>query len=141
MLQFPVYDFVEHLNSHFPFCLGPLDHVSIGTNIWRPPFVLRQNNPPMAPKKATSKATTSLDNTAQVALVEKKGKTALVYDIPQEAPKNDGAVNSKCPRTENPPTPEGTVRTYNFDGLPWNPSPGFTPRRLIAKPGCVSKVC
>jgi hypothetical protein len=35
-----------------------------------------------------------------------KGKAALVGDTPQDAPKNDGATNSKCPRAENPPTPK-----------------------------------
>jgi hypothetical protein len=40
----------------------------------------------MAPKKATSKATTSLDDAVKVALTEKEGKAALVSEIPQEAP-------------------------------------------------------
>jgi hypothetical protein len=82
----------------------------------------------MAPKKATSKATTSLDNTTKVALTEKKGKVALTRDVPQEAPKNDGAVNSKRPRTENPPTPEGTIRTCSYEGLPRKP-------RQVSPPG------
>jgi hypothetical protein len=52
----------------------------------------------MAPKNATSKATTSLDDAA---------KTALADDVPQDAPENNnGAVNNMCPRTENPPTPK-----------------------------------
>jgi hypothetical protein len=51
-------------------------------------------------KKATSKTTTSLDNAAKVALSEKKGKAALVGDIPHEA-LEDGAINSKRPRMEN----------------------------------------
>jgi hypothetical protein len=60
----------------------------------------------MAPKKATLKATTSLDDTAKaVLLIEKKGKAALVGDVPHEA-LEDGAVNSKRPCHENPPTPE-----------------------------------
>jgi hypothetical protein len=84
------------------------------------------------PKKAISKATTSLDDVAKAVLTEMKGKAALVGDDPQDAPKNnDGAVNSKRPRTENPPTPEGTVRTCSSEVLPRNPSPGFTPRRLV----------
>jgi hypothetical protein len=81
----------------------------------------------MAPKKATSKATTSLDDVAKSALTEMKGKAALVGDASQDAPKNnDGAVNCKRPRTENPPTPEGITCTCSAKGLPWNPS-GLTP--------------
>jgi hypothetical protein len=74
--------------------LGTLDHMSVGSNIWCPPFMLRQTNPAMAPKKVTLKATTSLVNTAKAALTEKKGKAALVDEVLQEALK-DGAVNSK----------------------------------------------
>jgi predicted DNA repair protein MutK len=49
----------------------------------------------MAPKKVTSKATTSIDDTAKATLLaEKKGKAALVDDIPHEA-HEDEAVNSK----------------------------------------------
>jgi predicted nucleic acid-binding protein len=50
----------------------------------------------MTPKKATSKATTSLDDATKVVLAEKKGKEALVDDVPHEA-LEDGAVNSKRP--------------------------------------------
>jgi hypothetical protein len=82
----------------------------------------------MALKKATSKATTSLDDTAKAALAEKKGKVALAHDVPQEAPENDGAVNRKRPRTENPPTPEGTIHTCSYEGLPRNP-------RQVSPPG------
>jgi hypothetical protein len=81
----------------------------------------------MAPKKATLKATTSLDDATKVALTEKKGKAALDGDVPHEA-LEDKVVNNKRPRMENPPTPEGTVHTCSSEGLPWNPPPGFTPR-------------
>jgi hypothetical protein len=81
----------------------------------------------MAPKKATSKATTSLDDAAKAALVKKKGKATLVGDAAQDTPKNDGVINNKRPKSENLPTPEGTVRMCNSEGLPQNPSPGFTP--------------
>jgi hypothetical protein len=57
----------------------------------------------MAPKKATSKATSSLDDTTKAALAEKKGKATLVSDVPHEA-LDDGVVNSKQPCSENPPT-------------------------------------
>jgi hypothetical protein len=85
----------------------------------------------MAPKKATSKATTSLDDVAKATLAKKKDKAALTDDVPQEAPENNGAANSKRPRTENPPTPEGIVRTCSSEGLPRNPPLGFTPQRLM----------
>jgi hypothetical protein len=83
----------------------------------------------MAPKKATFKATTSLDDTAKATLTEKKGKAAPVGEVPQEAPENDGAVNNKRPHTENPPILEGIVRKSSSEGLPRNPLPGFTPRK------------
>jgi hypothetical protein len=71
----------------------------------------------MAPKRATSKASTSINNTAKVALLaEKKGKAPLMDDIPQEA-FDDEAVNSKRQRQDNLPTPEGTVRTCNSEGV------------------------
>ena len=52
----------------------------------------------MAPMKATSKATTSLDDNAKVALANKKGKVVLIDDALQDAPENyDRAINNKCP--------------------------------------------
>jgi hypothetical protein len=101
--------------------------VSVSSKIWRPPFVLRKNIPAMASKKATSKATTSIEDAAKVAiLVEKKGKVALADDIPHEALEDD-VVNSKRHRQENPPTPEGTICTCSSKGLPRAPLQGFTP--------------
>jgi hypothetical protein len=110
-------------------CLGPSDHVPVSPNIWRPLFVLRQNKPMMALKKATSKATIPLDAMRRRPSLRQKGKTTLVGDAPQDAPENDRAINSKRPRTENPPTLEGTFHTCCYKGLPQNPPPppGFTP--------------
>ena len=49
------------------------------------------------------KATTSINDASKVALLaEKKGKATLVGDVPHEA-LEDGAVNSKQHRRENPP--------------------------------------
>jgi hypothetical protein len=57
--------------------------------------VPRKIIPAMDPKKATSKTTTSIDDAAKaVLLAEKKGKAALVGDIPHEAIE-DGIVNCK----------------------------------------------
>jgi hypothetical protein len=82
----------------------------------------------MAPNKATSKATTSIDDAVKVTLLaEKKGKVALANDIPHED-LEDEAVNSKRHHQDNPPTPEGTIRTCSSEGIPLAPSPGFTPR-------------
>jgi hypothetical protein len=73
----------------------------------------------MAPKKATSKATTSIKDAAKVALLaEKKGKAALADDIPHEALEDD-VVNSKRHRQENPPTqraPFAHVALRNYLG-------------------------
>jgi hypothetical protein len=81
----------------------------------------------MAPKKATSRPTTSLDEAAKTALAEKKGKAALADAAPQGAPGNDEAINNKHPPTEHPLTPEGTVRTCSSEGPPQDVPPGFTP--------------
>jgi hypothetical protein len=46
----------------------------------------------MAPKKATSKATTSIDDAAKAALLAKmKGKAALVGDVPHESLEDGGS--------------------------------------------------
>jgi hypothetical protein len=72
----------------------------------------------MAPKRAITKATTSIDDAAKAALLaKKKGKAAHADDIPHEA-FEDEAVNSNRHRQDNRPTPEGTVRTDSSDGVP-----------------------
>jgi hypothetical protein len=79
----------------------------------------------MAPNRAISKAAASIDDAVKAALLaEKKGK-ALADTTPQEAFEDD-AVNSKRQRQDHP-TPDGTVRTCNFEGAPQAPPPGFTP--------------
>jgi hypothetical protein len=84
----------------------------------------------MAPKKATSKATTSIDDAAKAALLtEKNDKATLIDDVPHEA-LEDEAINSKRHRQENPPTLEGTFCTCSSEGLPRAPLPGFTSQRL-----------
>jgi hypothetical protein len=44
--------------------------------------MLRKNKPAMAPKKATTRANSSLDDAVKATLVEKKGKAALTDDTP-----------------------------------------------------------
>jgi hypothetical protein len=95
----------------FSHCLDSLAHVSVSSNIWCQSFVLRNIIPVMAPKKAISKATTSIDDARKATLLaEKKGKAAHVGDVPHEA-LEDEAVNNKQHRQENPPTPESTIHT------------------------------
>jgi N-acetylmuramoyl-L-alanine amidase CwlA len=92
-----------------------------------PTICVSKNYSHDGPKKATSKATTSIDDAAKMTLLaKKKGKAALADDIPHEA-FEDEAVNSKRPRHDNTPTPVGTIRTCNSEGLPRAPPPGFTP--------------
>jgi hypothetical protein len=75
--------------------------------------MLRQTIPIMAPKKATSKATTSIDDAAKaVLLAKKKGKAALVGDVPHEALK-DGAINSKRDIAKR--TPAWSVKRAPFE--------------------------
>ena len=72
----------------------------------------------MAPKRANSKATVSIDDVAKATLlVEKKDKAPIANDIPKEAFYDD-AVNSKRQRQDNMPTPEGTARTCSSEGVP-----------------------
>jgi hypothetical protein len=79
----------------------------------------------MAPKRATSKATASIDDTAKAALLaEKKGK-ALANNTLQEAFEDDD-VNSKR-QCQDTTTPDGTVRTCSSEGAPRAPLPGFAP--------------
>jgi hypothetical protein len=112
----------------FSYYLNLLDHVSASSHIWRPSFVQRKTILVMAPKKANSKATTSIDKVGNAALLaKKKGKATLADDIPQEA-FGDEAVNNKKHRQDNLPTPEGTIRTCSSVGVPRAPPLGLTPR-------------
>jgi hypothetical protein len=82
----------------------------------------------MAPKRATSKVATAIDDAAKMALLaEKKGKAPIADDIPQEA-FDDEVVNNKRQCQDHLPTPEGTTHTCSSKGLPQAPLPGFTPR-------------
>jgi hypothetical protein len=84
------------------------------SNIWRPPFVLREKPPAMAPKKANPKA----DEAAKAALLApRKGKTlALTQSTHQEATEDD--VLRTC---EDDP-----LRTCGPEGQS-QPPPGFAP--------------
>jgi hypothetical protein len=76
----------------------------------------------MAPKRASSKAATSVDEAAKAALLaEKKGK-ALADNTPQEACEDEAL--SKRQRNEQP-TPKGTLRTCSSGGQPLVPPLGF----------------
>jgi hypothetical protein len=95
------------------------------SNIWRPPFVLQKSTPAMAPKKVTTRASSSLDETTKVTLVDKKGKATLAEDTLPTITKNNetGVVNNKHPHTEDPPTPEGSVHTCSSKGLSHDDTP------------------
>jgi hypothetical protein len=72
----------------------------------------------MAPKRANSKATASIDDAAKAALLaEKKGKAPILDVIPQEA-FDDEAVNNKRQCHDNLPTSDDTVRTCSSEGVP-----------------------
>jgi hypothetical protein len=88
------------------------------------PTVCAPKKPPaMAPKRASSKATPSVDEAAKAALlVEKKGK-ALADTTHQEVCEDDAL--SKRHRNDQP-TPEGTLRTCSSGGQPQAPL-GFAP--------------
>jgi hypothetical protein len=78
----------------------------------------------MAPKRASLKAAPSIDEAAKEALlVEKKGK-ALANNTPQEDFK-DEAISQR--QRQDHSTPEGTLRTCSFGGVPQAPPPGFAP--------------
>jgi hypothetical protein len=77
----------------------------------------------MAPKRASSKASPSIDEAAKAALLaEKKGK-ALVDTTHQEACEDDALSKRQC---NEQPTPEGRLRTSSSGGQP-QPPPGFAP--------------
>jgi hypothetical protein len=67
----------------------------------------------MAPKRASSKATPSVDEAAKAALLaEKKGK-ALADTTHQEACE-DNALSKR--QRNDQPIPDGTLRTYSSEG-------------------------
>jgi hypothetical protein len=76
----------------------------------------------MAPKRASSKATPSVDEAAKAALLaEKKGK-ALIDNTHQGAGEDE--AHSKRQRNDQH-TPKGTLRTCSSRGQPQVPPPGF----------------
>jgi hypothetical protein len=68
----------------------------------------------MTPKKATTSATSSLDEAVMAGLADKKGKTVLV-DSTLPATVGIGPANSVHPRNEDRPTPEDNIHTYTED--------------------------
>jgi hypothetical protein len=79
----------------------------------------------MAPKKVTTRASSSLDDTLKVAFIDKKRKGALADDILPAAAENNktGTVNSKHPCIEDLPTLEGSMHTFIIEHLPRNDAP------------------
>jgi hypothetical protein len=77
----------------------------------------------MAPKRASSKVATSVDEVAKAALLAEKKRKALVDTTHQEACEDDAL--SKRQRNEQP-TLEGSLRTCSSGGQP-QPPPGFAP--------------
>jgi hypothetical protein len=81
--------------------------------------MLRKQKLAMAPKKVTTKAS-SLDNATKVALVDNE----------------TGTVNSKHPRTKDPPTLEGSIHTCSSEDLPHdNAPPSFVPAAHLPAQG------
>jgi hypothetical protein len=90
--------------------------------------VLQKTIPAMAPKRATLKPATSIDDGAKAALLaKKKGKAPIADDIPQEA-FDDEAVNRKRQRQDNLSTPEGTTCTSSSEGVHQAPHQASFPR-------------
>lgn len=83
----------------------------------------------MAPKKVTTRASSSLDEATKVALVDKKGKATLAEEtLPTITENKIEAVNNKNARSKYPPTPEGNIHTCIFGDLPHDDPPaGFAP--------------
>jgi hypothetical protein len=77
----------------------------------------------MAPKRASSKASPSVDEAAKAALLAEKKRQGPRRQHPQEACEDEAL--SKRQRHEQP-TPEGTLRTCSSGGQPQAP-PGFAP--------------
>jgi hypothetical protein len=79
----------------------------------------------MAPKRANSKAATSIDDAVKATLLAKnKDKAPIADDITLEA-FDDEAVNNKRQHQDNLPTPEGTARTCSSKEVPQAPPLGF----------------
>jgi hypothetical protein len=71
-------------------------------------------------KKVTTRASSSMDEATKAALVDKKGKAVLADDTLSATVENNetGAVNSKHPRIEDPPTLEGNIHTCSSENPP-----------------------
>lgn len=80
----------------------------------------------MTPKKATTSATSSLDEAVMAGLADKKGKTVLV-DSTLPATVGIGPANSVHPRNEDRPTPEDNIHTYTEEIPLGDTPPGFPP--------------
>jgi hypothetical protein len=78
----------------------------------------------IAPKRASSKATPSVDEAAKAALLAKKKGKTLVDTTHQEACEDD-ALSKR--QHNKQPTPEGSLRTCSSGGQP-QPPPGFAPQ-------------
>jgi hypothetical protein len=78
----------------------------------------------MAPKRASSKAAPSINESAKAAQLAEKKRQGPRGQHPQEA-FEDEAI-SKRQRQEHP-TPEGTLRTSSSGGVPQTPPPDFAP--------------
>jgi hypothetical protein len=94
-----------HLNARVPKCVGPFVHMAVGPNILVPPFAL-QTGPTMAPKKAMTRATCSLDEATKAALADKKGKVVLADNTLPATIETDktSPPNSVHSRNEDPHT-------------------------------------
>jgi hypothetical protein len=113
------------LNFENTLSIFPLDLLAQKSKCQHLAPTVRATNkqPAMAPKRASSKTTPSIDEAAKAALLaEKKGK-ALTDNTPHEA-FEDEAVSKR--QRQGHLTPEGTVRICSSGGLPQAP-PGFAP--------------
>jgi hypothetical protein len=78
----------------------------------------------MAPKRASSKASPSIDEAAKAALLAEKKRQGPRGQYPQEAFEDEVVNKRQC---QDHPTPEGTLRTCSSGGVPQAPPTGFAP--------------
>jgi hypothetical protein len=116
-----------HLNPLVSYVLDPPNHVSGRFQHLAPTIRAMKKQTRNAPQESDNRASALVDDVEKEALAEKKSKATLADKTLQVPTENDGAINSKHPRTENPPTLECTVRTCSSEDLPRDASPGFTP--------------
>jgi hypothetical protein len=96
----------------------------VGSNIWRPPFVRRKNNPRWPPREQLRRLPYPL-RTRRRQHYWRRRRARPSRTPPPKRPSK--MTLSTTRQRQDHPTPDGTVRTCSSEGAPQAPPPGFAP--------------